>query len=81
MNIISLQCVTDAPSAKELTTILLFENYSVYHSVGILQGCAFAGRIALELKIILRITLIVHSLLEAQIGAFVRILTFDYNSD
>ena len=59
-NFISLQCETDAPSAKELKTILLSENYSVYHSVGVLQGSAnsaFAGRIALELKIILRSTL------------------------
>ena len=59
-NFISLQCVTVAPSAKELKTILLSENYSVYHSVGVLQGSAnsaFAGKIALKLKIILRSTL------------------------
>ena len=48
------------PSAKELKTILLPGNYSVYHSVEVLQGSAnsaFAGRFPLELKTVLRSTL------------------------
>ena len=45
------------PSAKELATILLSENSNVYHFAGVLQGSAFAGKIALDLKTILRSTL------------------------
>ena len=48
------------PVAEDLNAILLSEDYKVYHSVGVLQGSAnsaFAGRIALELTIILRGTL------------------------